>query len=342
MLCSGVCVDLTSDRENCGRCGTTCSINDACSASSCQCAGIHTYCISVERELTSTAHNTDGIAAYHDASRDWLAYYAPDEVVIYDAANAQQLREIPRTDWEPAMTFLPSEPTLLYLDEGAVYQVEEGEAPAPLALTENLTWFVLSEDGSTLATWDDTTLRVYSYPALVLEDELTASLVVNHARWALGISPEGNMLAIAAGYETNQIEFFDRSGGTSMVLVARGATATYAPTFSSDSTELYVGGGWDDGHVYVFDTALGTELRRFQPFTTYVYSIDLVPGYDQLLVGGYSGTKVIDAQDGTAYWEAGSGAGAIQRVAFSPDGAYLYLAHGQSGDGSGVIIYSTR
>ena len=36
-LCSGACVNLSSDKDNCGGCGTTCSADQVCSSGSCTC-----------------------------------------------------------------------------------------------------------------------------------------------------------------------------------------------------------------------------------------------------------------------------------------------------------------
>ena len=40
----GTCVDLTSDKTNCGLCGTRCGTNETCTNSQCVCAAGYTAC----------------------------------------------------------------------------------------------------------------------------------------------------------------------------------------------------------------------------------------------------------------------------------------------------------
>jgi WD40 repeat protein len=182
------------------------------------------------------------------------------------------------------------------------------------------------------------TLR--SYPGLAAQQELPVSIPIDAGYQRLAFSRDGRWLAVTGLYNDIQIQLFDLSNGSSRVMSAVGATGTYSPAFSEDGRELFVGGGYADGRVYVFDTSTGAELRRLTPFVNYVFTVVQVPGFRQLLVGGYDGKlSIIDAVSGDELWAEQIGNN-INRASFSPDGSRLYAGTG-AGGGS-LLMYSVH
>ena len=134
------------------------------------------------------------------------------------------------------------------------------------------------------------------------------------------------MVAITGGYANTQVQLFSVSSAKSLsIATATGATATYSPTFSTDGTRLYVGGGYSDGGIYVFNPSTGALLQRFQPSANYEYSVSRVPGFNELLVGGYDGVlRIVDASSGAVDSSPSLGA-VINAAQFSSDGKYVYV-----------------
>lgn len=334
--CGGRCVDTQTDAAHCGNCGVACGPNEACRAGGCACSGELFPCVVRDHVAAGTrGYGVLNLAGYSDATRAWAAYVDStgnlgSTIVIHDTLTLANLRRIEVPEWEVQLAFLPTEPTLLYSNGGSLFRLREGGAPERLPI-EGVTWFELSLDGSLLAVWDRAQLGIYSYPALNERAKLDVSITVADQNRRIGISRDARRVALSGAYDNNQIQVFDLVNGTTRIMTATGATATYSPTFSRNGNELYVGGGYADGRVYVFDSNTGAQLRRLQVSDNYVYSIDLVPGFDQLLVGGYDGAlRIVSATDGTVL--VNENVGFINRAVFSPDGNYIYSGHGAGGD----------
>jgi Tol biopolymer transport system component len=291
--------------------------------------------VSLDHVSLGSSYGVLNLAGYSDATRQWVAFVdstgsVGSTIIIHDALAAADLRSIDVPTWEVQLTFLPREPTLIYSNGGSMFRVREDAAAEQLPF-EAVDWFELSEDGTLLAVWDQAQLGIYAYPALSEQALLDVVVPVAQQQRRIGISRDNRFVAISGGYANALIQVFDLANGTNRRMTATGATATYSPTFSRDGLELYVGGGYSDGRVYVFDPTTGTEIRRFAPFSSYLYTIDRVPGFDQLLVGGYDGQlQIVSAEDGTVLWT--SDVGHINRAAWSPDGTFMYSGHGAGGE----------
>jgi hypothetical protein len=341
--CGSLCVDLSSDAAHCGTCDLACGSNERCSGGECECSGALFPCVAFDHSVPATDYGVLNVAGYRDATHNWVAYSdstgnAGSTIVFHDNDTLLPFRSIAVPQWEVQLAFLPNEPTLLYSSNGVLSRATENGQPTQL-LT-GVTWFMLSPDGGTLATLNALNpgvLTLRSYPGLAIQQELTLSIPMDDQNERLGFSPDGRRLAVSGLYENIQIQLYDLSNGSTRVLRAVGATATYSPTFSEDGRELFVGGGYDDGRVYVFDTETGAELRRLTPFTHYVYTVERVPGFRQLLVGGYDGRiSIIDAVNGAELWT--DSVGHVNRAVFSPDGSLILTG---AGAGSGSLVVHT-
>jgi hypothetical protein len=343
--CGSLCVDLSSDAAHCGTCDLACGNNERCSDSECECSGTVFPCVAFDHSVPASDYGVLNVAGYRDATHNWVAYSdstgnAGSTIVFHDNDTLLPFRSIEVPHWEVQLAFLPNEPTLLYSSNGTLSRATENGQPTQL-LT-GVTWFMPSPDGRSLATLNSLNagvLTLRSYPALATQQELALSIPMNNQNERLGFSRDGRWLAVSGLYDNIQIQLYDLSNGSTRVLRAVGATATYSPTFSEDGRELFVGGGYDDGRVYVFDTATGAELRRLTPFTNYVYSVAQVPGFRQLLVGGYDGSiSIIDAVSGTELWT--DSVGHVNRAVFSADGSLIFTGAG-AGSGS-LVVHSVR
>jgi WD40 repeat protein len=291
-----------------------------------------------------------GIAAvspFSDATREWVAYVDTSGadtntiVIIYDILAKKELRRFTMAHWLTAVAFVPGQSTLLYSNGGNIYRVtESATSPETLAPT-GVSWFAISPDGKLLAVWgeSDGALRLYGYPGLALQWTIPVSVAVANIDLTniIGFSLDSSLVAVAGGYSNTRVQVFSVSSGTSRsVATAGGATSTYSPTFSADGTQLYVGGGYTDGGLYVFDPNTGTQLKRFQPSPNYEYTVSRVPGFNELLVGGYDcKLQIIDASSGAVDSFFPESGGAINVAQFSPDGKYVYVG---MFEGSGQLI----
>jgi hypothetical protein len=343
--CDSSCVDLSSDGAHCGACNVACGSNERCSGGECECSGTLFPCVSFDHSVPASDYGVLNVAGYRDATHNWVAYSdstgnAGSTIVFHDNDTRLPFRSIAVPQWEVQLAFLPNEPTLLYSSNGTLSRATENGQPTQLIT--GVTWFLLSPDGQTLATLDSTNagvLTLLGYPSLEIQRELTLSIPMNNQNERLGFSSDGRWLAVSGLYENIQIQLYDLSNGSTRVLRADGATGTYSPTFSEDGRELFVGGGYADGRVYVFDTATGAELRRLTPFTNYLYTIAQVPGFRQLLVGGYDGRiSIIDAATGAELWT--DSVGHANRAVFSADGSLIFTGVG-AGSGS-LVVHSAR
>jgi WD40 repeat protein len=343
--CGSLCVDLSTDGAHCGACNVGCGSNERCSGSACECSGALFPCVAFDHDVPASDYGVLNVAGYRDATHNWVAYSdstgnAGSTLVFHDIDTQAPFRSIEVPQWEVQLAFLPDEPTLLYSSNGTLSRATENGQPTQLLTGVN--WFTLSSDGQTLATLDASNagvLALRSYPSLATREELTLDIAINNQYERLGFSPDGRWLAVSGLYENVQIQLFDLSNGSTRVLSAVGATGTYSPTFSEDGRELFVGGGYDDGRVYVFDTATGAELRRLTPFSNYLYTVARVPGFRQLLVGGFDGRiSIIDAVTGAELWT--DSVGHANRAVFSPDGSLIYTGTG-AGSGS-LVVHSVR
>jgi len=66
-LCAGVCLDVTTDPENCGACGKLCADSEACLAGVCGCATGETMC---DDWCTDTATDVDHCGACGNVCED--------------------------------------------------------------------------------------------------------------------------------------------------------------------------------------------------------------------------------------------------------------------------------
>jgi WD40 repeat protein len=321
-------VDLSTDHEHCSDCDRSCGSNESCIDYDCVCSGALFPCFSGNSQLLAT--DIFSIAGYRDATHDWVAYSdsagnAGATIVVHDNATGLSVRSILVPHWDVQLVFLSNQPTLLYSSNGTLSRVAEEEEPAELL--RGITWFKVSPDGQTLATLSSANamvLTLRSYPELAVQEELSVSIPIGEQQERLAFSRDGRWLAATGLSGNTQVQLFDRSNGSSRVMSAVGATGTYSPVFSEDGRELFVGGGYADGRVYVFDTATGAELRRLTPFENYVYTVAQVPGFRQLLVAGYGGRiAVVDAVSGDILWQE-QFSDDINRAIFSPDGRRLY------------------
>lgn len=341
--CGDQCVDLQSDVEHCGACDSACASNESCSGGSCVCSGELFPCVSFEQSVSASDYGVLNVAGYRDATHDWVAFSdstgnAGSTIIIQDNTTQLPIRSIEVPQWEVQLAFLPNEPTLLYSSNGTLSRVTEQDQPTELM--RGVPWFRLSPDGRALATLDSTNamvLTLRSYPSLAVQDELALGIPMGNQYERLAFSRDGRWLAVSGLYENIQVQLFDLSNGTTRLLRATGATGTYSPVFSEDGTELFVGGGYADGRVYVFDTATGAELRRLNVLPNYVYSVEQVPGFRQLLVGGYDGRlAIIDAVTGAELWS--DDVGHVNRSIFAPDGSRIFTG---TGAGSGSLVVHT-
>jgi hypothetical protein len=344
-LCGSLCVDLSSDGAHCGGCDLACGANERCTGGECECSGELFPCVAFDRSVPASDYGVLNVAGYRDATHNWVAYSdstgnAGSTIVFHDNDTLLPFRSIAVPQWEVQLAFLPNEPTLLYSSDGTLSRATESGQPTQL-LT-GVSWFMLSTDGATLATLNSSNagvLTLRSYPSLATQRELPLSIPLNNQYERLGFSRDGRWLAVSGLYENIQVQLYDLSDGSTRVLRAVGATGTYSPTFSEDGGELFVGGGYADGRVYVFDTATGAELRRLTPFSNYVYTVAQVPGFRQLLVGGYDGSvSIIDAVTGAELWT--DSVGHANRAIFSPDGSLIFTGAG-AGSGS-LVVHSVR
>jgi WD40 repeat protein len=332
--CTNGCFDLLADVRSCGGCGVLCASYEICSSGRCLCDRTLTPCVTFDHTVNTPSEQVHNVAAYRDGTRDWVAFFGRSaasgaQIVLYDVPALLDFRRIDVPDTDLQLAFVPTEPSLLYSSNGELFRVPVGGVPEPLPLN-GVVWFTLSESGTLLAVWDGTGLTVHDFPSLGVVRQLPVSIEVGNDHERLAVSRDERWLAISALQASNQVELFDLADGSSRLLQASGGPGAFSPTFSPDGRELYVGGEYDDGVVYVFDTTTGAELHRFsfsRFATNAITSVTLVPGYDQLLVAGRLGSlSILDAASGTELWS--DGGGLVHRAIFSPDGLHLYSAKG--------------
>jgi hypothetical protein len=342
--CSGSCVDEQKDLANCGACGKACGSNEKCASGACACSGVLWPCLSLAYSVPGTeSYGILRVSGFSDATREWVAYLdssgndTNNIVVVYDVLAMKQLRQFTLAHWFTQVAFVPGQSTLLYSNGGNLYRATESATSPETLSPTGVTWFAISPDATVLAIWGATagTLRLYSYPGLALQSTIPVNITVSGNDLSMAFSPDSSMVAIAGGYANTQVQVFSVSAGTSRyIATATGATATYSPAFSADGTKMYVGGGYADGGVYVFDSSTGTQLKRLQASPNYEYTVAGVPGFSELLAGGYDGNlQIVDASSG-AVDASFAQSGDINIAQFSPDGKYVYVGIGA---GSGKL-----
>ena len=290
-----------------------------------------------------------GITSYRNGSQHYVAYIdssgngIQNDVVIYDVAEKSKVSAHTVSHWYNSIHFLKDQPVLIFSDGDNLYRQTIGNFAQ--LVHQDIGKFELSDDNTQLVSYNDSNVRIFSYPDMTLEQTLPVTIsrqVGRSTARQCGLSKNNQYVALDSGYEKQEVEVFDLITGTSKVYNATGATATYSPSFSDDNEQLYVGGGYSDGHIYTFDLESKKLVNTFKPFSEYVYNVQQFLDNRYLLTAGYNGAvKIINRVSGAEYWSSENYPGSISHLAIN--GKYIYSTHGSSGTlNSKVTIFEIK
>jgi hypothetical protein len=322
-MCGSTCVDLTTDPDNCGACGTSCA-GGTCSAGVCQPQiiasgqfGVHGIAVdgtSVYWVTSSAGNASDGTVmkapVAGGAATTLATGQAAPRAIAIDATNVY---------WT---NFYGNSVMKVGLDGGTPVMLASGSSPMGLAV------------GSGLVVWTNVYTASQSIMAAPIDGNDPPRTLVSGLQYPIGV-------AIASG----SVYFTDESAGTvsKMPLGIDGGLSVLASGQANprgiaiDSTSVYFTDNTMNGTVMAVGLAGGTPTSLASDSAPYAVAVDadnvyftsnpttapwnwrvmkapLSGGTPTLLATGASNAYVIAVDSGYVYWSS-SGDGTILRIA---------------------------
>jgi WD40 repeat protein len=155
---------------------------------------------------------------------------------------------------------------------------------------------------------------------------------LNNAALAVDVSADGRFIASGSQYN---VALWDAQSGLLLRTFATDTNDTiYGVAFAPDGSLLAAGG--TARTLYLFDTATGDELRRFDDHSSQINDVAFSPDGSRLLSGSADGTALLwDVNDENVTLGSFTRNGeAINAVAFAPNGEQI-----AAGDTLGAIVW---
>ncbi len=273
-------------------------------------------------------HGVYSIDHLKAADMSALAYFenGSNNIKLFNLSSKSQVGEINLSARPGHVEYSTVYDALFYSMNGSLYQLSDTNESS--IFLENVNDFFFTAAGNRCVTRYSNKLNIFDMVSkkIIQSFEITVSGRIGNR--TIGSSYNGEYLAVATGYKKQDVQVFDVKKGTSKAIKIDGASATYSPTPSEDGSEVYVGGGFSDGHLYVYNVASGRLNRKFKPFSAYVYQVKPTADPNYVVAGGYNGVlKIINIKDGTQWWSS-TNIALINEVTVSSDLKRIYVASG--------------
>jgi hypothetical protein len=273
-------------------------------------------------------HGVYSIDHLKSADMNALAYFenGSNNIKLFDLSSKSKVGEINLSARPGHVEYSTVYDALFYSMNGSLYQLSDANESS--IFLENVNDFFFTAAGNRCVTRYSNKLNIFDMVSkkIIQSFEITVSGRIGNR--TLGSSYNGEYLAVATGYKKQDVQVFDVKKGTSKIIKIDGASATYSPTPSEDGSEVYVGGGFSDGHIYIYNVADASFNRKIKPFSAYVYQVKPTADPNYVVTGGYNGVlKIINIKDGTQWWSSVNIA-LINEVTVSSDLKRIYVASG--------------
>ncbi len=275
-----------------------------------------------------SGHGVYSINVLKNSAPTVLAYFenGSNNIKLFDLESKSQVGEITLSARPSHVEYSPIYDALFYSMGGKLYQLSKNNEPD--VFIENVNDFFFSAGGSRCIARQGNSLKVVDMSNKDIIRDFTIDISGRTDKTTLGSSYNGEFVAVSSGYKNQSVQIFNIKTGESNIITIEGASATYSPTPSEDGQEVYVGGGFSDGHVYVYDVSTAKLLRKYKPFSGYVYQVKPTADPRFVVMGGYNGVlKILNIQDGSQWWSS-EHVGHINEVTVSPDLKRIYVASG--------------
>ncbi len=190
----------------------------------------------------------------------------------------------------------------------------------------NLSFLGYNHDGSSIITVDLATPRVKVWNSKTgIQESFMSAFTNGIGHVCLG--PKKNTILIESAYEN--IRYVDLENKRLLTELENTANWDYNIKITADEKYAY---SRDNYSVYIWDLSSG-KLDRTFTYDTSLYSVDIFPDGNNILLGRYNGFVIADAQTG----EKGKSVIAnCKQAGMSPDGSLIYFYY----DDSYIKVYS--
>ena len=275
----------------------------------------------------------DDIKFSADSTR--LVVASKPGVWSYDAQTGEEIDMVP-WDWTLGRNGVLSPDGTLFVywywspwdNEGKIYAKDTHTGEQELygstfkGHTSRIKNVAFSPDGRTLASVDDTTIRLWD-----MQTRQPLNTIV-HEDSVEGLAFDPDSTTLASGNRDGTIRLWDVATGEALNTLTGHTDTVFSVAFSPDGTTL-ASGSWDTT-IRLWDVVTGDTLNTLTGHTGGVNSVAFSPDGTILASGGGwndSTVRLWDVSTGDTQNTLTGHTGGVRSVAFSPDGTTLVSRH---------------